>query len=171
MPVYADTEQTAANAGFVCEFPIVWLKPHGTQKMFGSYPYPPTTIHTPMTERVCVWRKPGKADLSRKSEVSKYTKEQWVDWGRDLWKIQPASDVDHPAVFPIDIPLRILTLWSFVGDTVLDPFMGSGTTGVACVNTNRDFIGIELDTDYFAIAEARIAHAQERLAAAQPRLL
>lgn len=81
LPVYADTERIAAQCGFVCEFPIIWKKPHGSQKMFGSYPYPPTVIHTPMTERICVWRKPGKYQhpgKERKS-YSKFSKEQWVD--------------------------------------------------------------------------------------------
>lgn len=161
MPIYADTEQVAANHGLVCKFPIIWKKPHGTQKMFGSYPYPPTIIHTPMTERICIWRKPGKADLSHKSEESRFGKEQWVEWAQDLWEIAPETRVNHPAPFPLEIPMRALTLWSFVGDTILDPFMGSGTTGVACIQTGRKFIGIEMDPGYFELAKRRIIIALE----------
>jgi len=161
LPIYADTEAIAAKHGLIPKFPIIWKKPHGTQKMFGSYPYPPTVIHTPMTERICIWRKPGKPDLSKKSDKSKYTKEQWVQWGQDLWEIGPETNVrDHPAPFPLEIPTRILVLWSFVGDTVLDPFMGSGTTGVACVEMGREFVGIELDAGYFDQAQKRIEAAK-----------
>ena len=160
MPIYADTERIAAMNGLVCKFPIIWKKPHGTQKMFGSYPYPPTIIHTPMTERICVWRKPGKPDLSSKGDESRLTKEQWVQWAQDLWEIAPETHIDHPAPFPLEIPQRIITLWSFVGDTVLDPFMGSGTTGVACIHAGRRFIGIELDPSFYALASQRLEAAQ-----------
>ena len=66
----------------------------------------------------------------------------------------------HPAVFPLQIATDHIVSWSNPGDTVLDPFMGSGTTGVACKNLGRDFIGIELDAGYMAIAEQRIREAQ-----------
>lgn len=69
----------------------------------------------------------------------------------------------HPAAFPIDLPLWAIAVYSDAGDLVLDPFMGSGTTAIACLNTNRNFIGFELDTDYFNIAKERIEnHAKEK---------
>ena len=71
----------------------------------------------------------------------------------------------HPTQKPCDLMEWIVKYWSLEGDTILDPFMGSGTTGVACVKTGRNFIGIEIDPDYYAIAEKRIAEAQM-----QPRL-
>ena len=67
----------------------------------------------------------------------------------------------HPAMFPVDLAQDHILSWSNEGDTVLDPFLGSGTTGVACVNTGRDFIGIELDEAYFGIAQDRIKEAQK----------
>jgi site-specific DNA-methyltransferase (adenine-specific) len=66
----------------------------------------------------------------------------------------------HPAVFPVALAQDHVISWSNPGDTVLDPFLGSGTTGVACVNTGRNFIGIERDPDYFKIAQDRISQAQ-----------
>lgn len=162
LPIYGDTEAIASSVGFVCEFPIIWKKPHGSQKMFGSFPYPPTTIHTPMTERICVWRKPGsyrKRDKSTK-ESSRYGKEDWVSCAQDLWEINPETNVDHPAPFPIEIPRRILKLWSFMGDVVLDPFIGSGTTALAARNLARSYIGFESKGEYVEIANLRLAQLE-----------
>ena len=75
------------------------------------------------------------------------------------------SKVDHPSPKPMDYMQKLISRLTDEGATILDPFMGSGTTGVACVKTGRNFIGIEIDPDYYAIAEKRIAEAQM-----QPRL-
>lgn len=164
MPIFADTERIAADHGLICEYPIVWKKPHGTQKMFGSYPYPPTIIHTPETERICVWRKPGKYKKPSKEikEASKFTKGEWSRYAEDLWEFPAETRSEHPAAFPLNLPLRILRFWSFVGDTVLDPFMGSGTTGVACIKLKRKFIGIELNEEYFNMARNNILGERSR---------
>jgi site-specific DNA-methyltransferase (adenine-specific) len=80
----------------------------------------------------------------------------------NVWEICPVVQrgVDkHPAPFPLKLAHDHIISWSNEGDTVLDPFMGSGTTGMACVNTGREFIGIELDAEYFEIATSRIAAA------------
>lgn len=81
----------------------------------------------------------------------------------NIWEIPPDKHnrTGHPAVFPLQLAQDHIISWSNEGDTVLDCFMGSGTTGVACVNTNRNFIGIELDTQYFKIAKERIRKAKE----------
>ena len=76
-----------------------------------------------------------------------------------VWQMRPSENEGHVCTFPIELVNRCLSMATEHGDTVLDPFMGSGTTGVACVNTGRNFIGIELDPDYFAIAEKRIEEA------------
>jgi len=81
-------------------------------------------------------------------------------------KHNEVADVNHPCPKPTNVMRWILERTTRQGDTILDPFMGSGTTGVACVQTGRNFIGIEIDPTYFAIAEKRIAEAQK-----QPRLI
>lgn len=166
LPVYADTERAAARCGFVCKFPIVWYKKHGTQKMFGSYPYPPTIIPTPMTERICIWRKPGKPAPGKRTEENKIEKMQWIEWACDVWDIPPDSDPDHPAVYPLTIPIRVIKLWSFQGDLVLDPFCGRGTTGRASMYLLRRFYGIDINEKY-----ARISEFNVRLAFNETNLL
>lgn len=75
----------------------------------------------------------------------------------NIWEFAVAQNkTEHPAVFPLELPLRHIKSWSNENDLVFDPFMGSGTTGIACITTNRNFIGIELDENYFNIAKERI---------------
>lgn len=78
----------------------------------------------------------------------------------NIWKIAVAQNkTSHPAVFPIEIPNRHILSWSKPGEVVLDPFMGSGTTGVAALKNERDFIGVEIDKDYFELSEKQIKEA------------
>jgi len=76
-----------------------------------------------------------------------------------VWQIPPSKNTGHVCSFPLELVQRCLNLASNEGSTVFDPFMGSGTTGVACMNTSRKFIGIEMDADYFEIAKSRINEA------------
>ena len=85
------------------------------------------------------------------------------DYG--IKKIIPRRD-QHPTQKPVALGAHFISLHTQPGDTVLDPFMGSGTTGVACVQTGRNFIGIEIEPKYFEIAQARISAAQQQLALA-----
>ena len=80
----------------------------------------------------------------------------------NIWDIAPckSNKTGHPAVFPEQLVNDNIISWSDEGNTILDCFMGSGTTGVACVKTNRNFIGIEIDNGYFEIAKKRIEEAQ-----------
>lgn len=74
----------------------------------------------------------------------------------NIWRLSPVRVKGHPAPFPVLLSDRVIQYYSYCGDSVLDPFMGSGTTGISCRNHNRNFIGIELDPEYFKIAEKRI---------------
>ena len=92
--------------------------------------------------------------------VSDIEKDEFMESTSGVWKLSPERNREHPAPFPLSMPMRCVKMFSFIDATILDPFMGSGTTGVACVQTGRNFIGIEIDPDYYAIAERRIRDAQ-----------
>jgi len=103
----------------------------------------------------------SKKETRSCKEDRKYTGEQRIvaEFGRrfNVWDIsRGASKTDHPAVFPEQLANDHIITWSNEGDTIIDPFMGSGTTGIACLNTGRNFIGIEKDDNYFQIAKERI---------------
>ena len=109
--------------------------------------------------------KSGKVTVNSSLTADKKFKTRIVErkpFGKrtNIWRIQPQQKSDHPAPFPEALAHDHIISWSNPGDTVLDPFMGSGTTGVACVKTKRDFIGIELDDVYFKIAEQRIMETE-----------
>jgi site-specific DNA-methyltransferase (adenine-specific) len=86
------------------------------------------------------------------------TKKEFLEATVSIWNILPESArrVGHPAPFPVELPGRLIELYTFEGDLVLDPFLGSGTTAVAAVESNRHYIGYELDAEYIDIAERRI---------------
>jgi site-specific DNA-methyltransferase (adenine-specific) len=98
------------------------------------------------------WRRPA---AGRKSDIAR---KEFMDWTNGLWTFSGESKkkVGHPAPFPVELPTRCIKLFSYVGDTVLDPFMGSGSTLVAASRCDRRGIGIELDEGYCITARGRL---------------
>ena len=135
---------------------------------FGSYPYPPNIFATMPYEWIMVFSKKGKRPPVHKDikEASKLTTQEWQNWAiNSIWEMNPAKakKEGHPAPFPEELPKRLIKLYSFVGDTVLDPFMGTGTTLQAAINLDRNCIGYEVSEDYMKLAEAKVSAAQSRL--------
>lgn len=156
---------------------IVWVKARGSTGScaWGSFQRPTNPVLRDLTERVVVASKgrfdralPARARHRRglPSEGS-MSRDEFMEATTDVWEIPPesATRVGHPAPFPVDLPARIIHLYTYYGDLVLDPFMGSGTTAVAALRTGRHFAGYDTDPDYVARAHARIAQERERLAA------
>ena len=120
---------------------------------FGSYPYPTNIFSTYPYEWIIVFCKEGKRKPVDKKikELSKLSQKEWADWAiNSFWEMQPAKakSEKHPAPFPKDLPHRLIKLYSFYGDTVLDPFMGSGTTAEAAIELGRNSIGYEINSTY-----------------------
>jgi len=93
--------------------------------------------------------------LQHKGETD-LTKDEFLRDTKNVWFLPSGKDKQHPAPFPKELPRRCIKLYSWLGDTVLDPFMGSGTTGIVCKEIGRKFIGIEIDDKYFTMAKGRI---------------
>ncbi len=110
------------------------------------------------SEDLYIFWKPGEYEVNR----DRLTPAEWKEWGyRQIWEIASvrANDI-HPAMFPIQLAIRVIRLYTDEGDIVLDPFLGSGTTAVAAIKTNRRFIGIEKMKQYYDIANKIIKAAQ-----------
>jgi DNA modification methylase len=154
---------------------IFWMKglaQAGRAKpLFGSYPYPPNFLMSQRIEYILVWAKEGNRAVDKRTkEASKLTKEEWREWTQNVWTINGITDKSHPAPFPSELPMRLIRLYSFVGDTVVDPFMGTGKTMIAASQHGRGSIGIEIDPGYFEIAKQRIEAAQNEMVQAEMSL-
>ena len=96
--------------------------------------------------------------------TSTITSDEFMEYVRDVWTMVCARrEFNHPAPFPIELPLRCIKLFSYLEDTILDPFMGSGTTALACIKTNRNWIGFEKNSEYCDIANMRISAELDQL--------
>jgi site-specific DNA-methyltransferase (adenine-specific) len=104
--------------------------------------------------------------------ASDITRQEFMDWTNGLWTFNGESRkrTGHPAPFPLELPRRCIKLFSFVGDTVLDPFLGSGTTLVAAAQSGRRGIGIEVEAKFCALAAERLRKAAAAAGAAPPAL-
>ena len=161
--VISDIEKYMDSTGEMFTFALyIWDKRKIARfSSFGSYPYPTNIFSTFPYEWIMVFCKKGKRKSVDKEikEKSKLTHEEWANWAiNSIWEMQPAKakQEGHPAPFPVELPKRCIKLFSFVGDTVLDPFMGSGSTVIAAKQNNRKGIGIDKELDYCELAMHRI---------------
>lgn len=101
----------------------------------------------------------SKGSLSRKKGVDTISKEDFLEWTKSIWRMgtESARRVNHPAPFPEELPHRLINMYCFENDIVLDPFMGSGTTAVAAIKNKRRFVGYDISEEYVRIAQNRIA--------------
>lgn len=140
---------------------IIWDKNQvANRTAWGSFNSPSCVSYPCPFEHILIFAK-DDIKLQHDGESDLY-KEEFIEWAYSIWKFMPetkAKEIGHPAPFPIELPKRCIKMNTYIGDTVFDPFMGSGTTGVACKELKRNFIGCEIDENYFKIAEERISHA------------
>lgn len=164
VPLHADIAVSCRKIGFDNLNPIIWHKianasyevNNGTK--FLGKPYEPNAIIKNDIEFILMQRKPGgyrKPTLEQR-RLSMISKKDFEEWFRQFWNISGASTKVHPAPFPFELAYRLVRMFSFVGDTVIDPFCGTGTTMLAAIKTDRNSIGIEIDPDYCKMTTDRI---------------
>jgi site-specific DNA-methyltransferase (adenine-specific) len=147
---------------------VLWVKQRGAAGncAWGSFQRPGNPVLRDLSERVIIASK-GRFDRAipakRRAKlglpsISTMSRDEFMEATVDVWEIPPerASRVDHPAPFPVALPERLIHMNSYVGDLVLDPFMGSGTTAVAAVRTGRHYVGYDTDAGYVAAAQDRL---------------
>ncbi|OGP31915.1 MAG: DNA methyltransferase [Deltaproteobacteria bacterium GWC2_42_11] len=156
--VCADITTIAKEIGFKYHSTIVWNEQNISRRtawgswLSASAPY----VIAPVEVIVVLYKKEWKKmSGSRKSDV---TKKEFMEWTNGVWNFSGESKkrIGHPAPFPVELPRRCIKLFSFVGDTILDPFLGSGSTLLACLRTERKGIGIEIDKKYCELAKNRL---------------
>lgn len=162
IPTHSDFIQIAKSVGFMPMTTIIWNKNNTSNRCaWGSYLHAKSPSFPRPFEYILVFQKAN--GLQRVGE-STITKEEWKEYSNGLWTFAPERKqklIGHPAMFPTELPKRLIKMLTYKHDVILDPFMGSGTTGVVCVNENRKFIGIEIDEKYVEIAKNRVEKALE----------
>jgi site-specific DNA-methyltransferase (adenine-specific) len=142
---------------------IIWQKSTtmnttGGATIMGSFPYPRNGIIKLDYEFILIFKKIGNAEKPGRElkEISKLTKEEWNTYFQGHWNFNGVRQDGHIAMFPEELPKRLIKMFSFVGDTVLDPFAGSGTTSLAAKNLNRNSIGYEINSKFINIIKQKL---------------
>ena len=168
--VCADITTIAKDIGWRYHATIIWNEQNISRRtawgswLSASAPYVIAPVEVVVVLYKNRWKKLGN---NRKSDIAK---NEFVEWTNAVWNFMGESRkrVGHPAPFPVELPRRCIKLFTFVGDTVLDPFLGSGSTLIACALTNRRGIGVEIDKTYCDIAKRRLIN---ETGICQPKLI
>lgn len=165
VPLHASIQEHCRKIGFDNLAPIIWHKISNAAyevengSSFLGKPYEPNSVIKNDVEFILMERKPGgyRAPDIPTRVLSVISGENHKEWFQQIWSgLTGASTRHHPAPYPVEVAERLIRMFSFVGDTVLDPFLGTGTTSVAAARTGRNSMGFEVDEHYFDMARKRI---------------
>ena len=163
IPIRTEIIKCCESLGFDYMGAVIWQKITTTNTtgggvQMGSYPYPRNGILKLDYEFVLIFKKLGDAPkpTPQQKEDSKMTAEEWNTFFAGHWNFAGAKQDSHIAMFPEELPRRLTKMFSFVGETVLDPFLGSGTTALAAKNLGRNSIGYEINPEFLPIIQKKI---------------
>ena len=172
--IVGKTIDLCENIGFIFRREIIWHKTNSVRAHFGTYPYPGNILINYAHEFILEFEKPAPKSYKKyehlteeQKEASKLEKDFWIEIKKsDVWLMRPeesGDNRDHPAPFPYELPYRLIKAYSFVGETVLDPFLGSGTTLVVARDLKRNGIGYEINPEFAEEAIVKIKNFQRKL--------
>ena len=168
VPLHADIQVRSRKLGLDCLTPILWHKiangateAEGNGAGFYGKPYQPGAIVKNDTEFILLLRKGGKyrSPSPVQKALSMLTKEEMQGWLRSGWNDLPGASTtrsEHPAPYPVELAERLIKLFSFAGDTVLDPFLGTASTTAAAIRSGRNSIGVEVEPSYLEISRKKV---------------
>lgn len=157
--------------GFNMRGEIIWNKSAGAgiSTAWGSFQSASNPILRDVHEYILIFSKGNYKRERDKNEKElrkdNITKEEFIEWTKSVWTMntESAKRIGHPAPFPEELPNRLIKLFSFTNDIVIDPFMGSGTTAIAAIKNNRNFVGYEINKEYINLANNRILNLKEKI--------
>ena len=164
LPLHAFVIEDMINAGFHMRGEIIWDKgaSAAASTAWGSWLSASNPVLRDVHEYILVF---SKDSFSRKGigKDSTIERDEFLEWTKSIWRIPAVSarKIGHPAPFPEELPERLIKLYTYRGDVVLDPFAGSGTSCVAALKNGRTYVGYEIEEEYVGLAEARLAAARE----------
>ncbi|HJP27420.1 MAG TPA: site-specific DNA-methyltransferase [Dehalococcoidia bacterium] len=164
IPLHAYLIEQAAIAGFHMRGEIIWNKSAGagTSTAWGSWMSPSNPTLRDTHEYILVFQKPPFGRKPLEGREATITRDDFLEFTKSVWEFAPqsAKQVGHPAPFPEELPRRAIDLYTFSGEVVLDPFMGTGSTALAAVRNSRHFVGYDVSSEYVELANQRLeAHA------------
>ena len=165
IPLHSHIIKIMSDLGFLMRGEIIWDKSSsaGTSTAWGSWQSAKNPTLRDIHEYILIF---SKDDYSRWKDKKKdtITKNEFMDFTKSIWSFSAVSArrIGHPAPFPEELPRRLIQLYTFEGDIILDPFMGSGQTAIAAVKTKRNFVGYDIDKEYCKLAEKRIKEIVEQ---------
>ncbi len=172
VPLHASIQEHCRAIGFDNLAPIVWHKIANAAyevengSSFLGKPYEPNAVIKNDVEFILMQRKPGgyRSPSVATRVLSVISAENHKTWFQQIWEdVRGASTREHPAPYPLELAERLVRMFSFVGDTVLDPFMGTGTTNLAALHWGRNSVGVEVDPHYFDMAHRRVTEGASDL--------
>jgi len=149
------------DIGFLMRGEIIWNKGAGAgvSMAWGSWKSASNPVLRDVHEYILIFSKGSFKREKSKEQENSIEKEQFMEWTKSVWTMntESAKKVGHPAPFPVELPYRLIQLYTFKNDVILDPFMGSGSTAIAALNSSRSYVGYDIDPEYIKLAEERIA--------------
>lgn len=163
VPIRTEIIKFCESIGFDYMGAIIWQKrtttnTTGGASIMGSFPYPRNGIISIDYEFILLFKKIGTPDKpdEKLKKLSKISKEEWKEYFSGHWNFGGTRQNGHVAMFPEELPRRLIKMFAFVGDTILDPFLGSGTTSLAARNLDRNSVGYEINRDFIPLIEKKL---------------
>lgn len=172
IPIRTEIIKFCETIGFDYMGAIIWQKvttsnTTGGATIMGSFPFPRNGILKIDYEFIMLFKKSGNPPkVTRENkELSQMTKEEWNTYFQGHWNFSGVKQNSHLAMFPVELPKRLIKMFSFVGDTILDPFLGSGTTSYAARKLNRNSVGYEINPEFIPVISEKLGIKQNNLPA------
>jgi site-specific DNA-methyltransferase (adenine-specific) len=160
IPLHAYIVQDMAKIGFLMRGEIIWNKASSASgsTAWGSWCSPANPTLRDVHEYILIFSKAGFSRKNLEKRRATITREEFLEFTKSVWNFPAvrAKQVGHPAPFPIELPHRLIQLYTYEEEVILDPFMGSGQTAIAALTGNRRYLGYEIEADYVRLAEKRI---------------
>jgi modification methylase len=160
LPLHTWVAKSMLELGFLMRGELIWNKAASASPStaWGSWKSAVNPTLRDVHEYILVFSKGAFKRQNPNHKESTISGEEFLEFTKSVWTFpaESAKKIGHPAPFPVELPYRLIQLYSFKGDVVLDPFMGSGQTALAAIESDRHYVGYEINADYVALAEARI---------------
>jgi DNA modification methylase len=160
IPLHAFIVETMLQLGFLMRGEIIWNKASSSSPStaWGSWLSAANPTLRDIHEYILVFSKGMFARKRHSERGSTVSREEFLEFTKSVWTFsaEPAKAVGHPAPFPVELPYRLIQLYTYEGDVVLDPFMGSGQAAIAAIKTKRHYVGYDINGEYVKLAERRI---------------